>query len=122
VSAFPAQPPRQRSRRTGSYSGGSSPSPSLATGPQKRARLTHEWRTPPLWGVADSPPFLHDGRAGTLDEAIRLHSGEGERAAEAYRELTPAERSQLLTFLGTLRAPHATLAMTSKAQTDSPGN
>src|SRR5262249_50924591 len=22
-----------------------------------------EWRTPPLWGVADSAPYLHDGRA-----------------------------------------------------------
>jgi CxxC motif-containing protein (DUF1111 family) len=33
-----------------------------------------EWRTPPLWGVADSPPYLHDGRASTLDAAIRLHT------------------------------------------------
>jgi len=24
-----------------------------------------EWRTPPLWGVADSAPYLHDGRAAT---------------------------------------------------------
>src|SRR5262245_59501110 len=32
-----------------------------------------EWRTPPLWGVADSAPYLHDGRAATLEEAITLH-------------------------------------------------
>ena len=29
-----------------------------------------EWRTPPLWGVADSAPYLHDGRAATLEAAI----------------------------------------------------
>ena len=34
-----------------------------------------EWRTPPLWGVADSAPYLHDGRAATLEDAIKLHSG-----------------------------------------------
>src|SRR5207245_1572799 len=35
-----------------------------------------EWRTAPLWGVADSAPYLHDGRARTLEEAIQLHGGE----------------------------------------------
>ena len=32
-----------------------------------------EWRTPPLWGVRDSAPYLHDGRATTLEEAIAFH-------------------------------------------------
>ena len=43
-----------------------------------RTNLAQEWRTPPLWGVADSPPYLHDGRAYTLEDAIRLHDGEAE--------------------------------------------
>src|SRR5262249_27869616 len=34
-----------------------------------------EWRTPPLWGVADSVPYMHDGRAKTLEEAIKFHGG-----------------------------------------------
>jgi CxxC motif-containing protein (DUF1111 family) len=34
-----------------------------------------EWRTAPLWGVADSGPYLHDGRANSLAEAIELHGG-----------------------------------------------
>ena len=34
-----------------------------------------EWRTPPLWGVADSAPYMHDGRANTLSDAIELHGG-----------------------------------------------
>ena len=32
-----------------------------------------DFLTPPLWGVGNSGPWLHDGRAGSLDEAIRLH-------------------------------------------------
>ena len=35
-----------------------------------------QWRTPPLCGVSDLAPYLHDGRAPTLDAAIRLHGGE----------------------------------------------
>ena len=64
-----------------------------------------EWRTPPLWGVADSAPYLHDGRAATLQEAIALHSGQGGRAARRFAELKPAEQEQLIAFLKTLRAP-----------------
>lgn len=64
--------------------------------------LQQEWRTPPLWGVADSAPYLHDGRAATLDEAIRLHGGEALRAARGYAGLSNNERQQLLAFLGSL--------------------
>jgi CxxC motif-containing protein (DUF1111 family) len=64
-----------------------------------------EWRTPPLWGVADSAPYLHDGRAATLEEAIRLHGGQAKRAAERFAALAEAERGQLVAFLKTLRAP-----------------
>lgn len=64
-----------------------------------------EWRTPPLWGVADSAPYLHDGRAATLDEAIRLHGGQGARSAQRYLGLVQAEQEQVVAFLKTLRAP-----------------
>jgi CxxC motif-containing protein (DUF1111 family) len=64
-----------------------------------------EWRTPPLWGVADSAPYMHDGRAGTLGEAIKLHGGQGERSATRFGELKEAERMQVLAFLRTLQAP-----------------
>ena len=36
----------------------------------------NEFKTPPLWGLRASAPYLHDGRAATVDTAIRLHSGE----------------------------------------------
>jgi CxxC motif-containing protein (DUF1111 family) len=64
-----------------------------------------EWRTPPLWGVADSAPYLHDGRATTLMDAIVLHGGQGTRAAKRFSQLNGGEQGQLIAFLKTLRAP-----------------
>lgn len=64
-----------------------------------------EWRTPPLWGVADSAPYLHDGRAKTLDEAIRMHGGQAGRAASAYASLGVNGQRQIVAFLQSLKAP-----------------
>jgi CxxC motif-containing protein (DUF1111 family) len=64
-----------------------------------------EWRTPPLWGVADSAPYMHDGRARTLEDAIRLHGGQGLRSAQSFGQSSHDEQSQLVGFLKTLRAP-----------------
>lgn len=64
-----------------------------------------EWRTPPLWGVADSAPYLHDGRAATLTDAIQMHGGQGKRAVLNFQKLPPREQLQLLGFLRTLQAP-----------------
>lgn len=66
-----------------------------------------EWRTPPLWGVADSAPYLHDGRAATLHDAITAHEGQGAAAARSYATLSRIEREELLAFLRSLRAPRA---------------
>lgn len=67
--------------------------------------IHQEWRTPPLWGVASSAPYLHDGRAATLEQAIQWHGGEGQRAAEAFRSLKADERVDLFQFLNSLTAP-----------------
>lgn len=64
-----------------------------------------EWRTPPLWGVATSPPYLHDGRANTLEDAILQHGGQAEETAKRFRTAPPHERLQLVAFLKTLQAP-----------------
>ncbi len=71
-----------------------------------------EWRTPPLWGVAQSAPYLHDGRAATLDEAIRLHGGEASPTASRYVDLTDWQRGGLEAFLKTLIAPPSTTSET----------
>lgn len=64
-----------------------------------------EWRTPPLWGVRDSAPYLHDGRAETLEQAIAWHDGEANRSARRYFQLSSEQRTQLLAFLDSLAAP-----------------
>jgi CxxC motif-containing protein (DUF1111 family) len=65
-----------------------------------------EFLTRPLWGVADSGPWLHDGRATTLREAILLHEGEGSEANDSiqkYRQLSPEDQAAVVEFLRSLR-------------------
>ena len=71
------------------------------TGPATR----QEWRTPPLWGFRDSGPYLHDGRAATLEEAVAFHGGEAAKSAREFFGLAPRERQQVNAFLKTLAAP-----------------
>lgn len=61
--------------------------------------------TTKLWGAADSGPWLHDGRALTLSDAILLHGGEGQAAADGFAQLADGDRRALLAFLRTLRTP-----------------
>jgi CxxC motif-containing protein (DUF1111 family) len=68
-------------------------------------RINQEWRTPPLWGVADSAPYLHDGRAETLLEAISLHGGEAHATRERFLLLPLRDRQAIIAFLKTLVAP-----------------
>ena len=82
--------------------------PGLADGRQDFAASGSEWRTTPLWGlgllrtVNGHTRLLHDGRARDVSEAILWHGGEAERAKEAFRSMSKAERSALLTFLDSL--------------------
>ncbi|WP_406695097.1 di-heme oxidoredictase family protein [Singulisphaera sp. Ch08] len=64
-----------------------------------------EWRTAPLWGVADSAPYLHDGRAASLEDAIVLHGGEASDVAARFKEMSGVDRDAVIAFLKTLRAP-----------------
>ena len=69
------------------------------------AAVAQEWRTPPLWGVRDSAPYLHDGRADTLSDAIAMHGGEATRVVQAWHALSDADRTALDAFLRSLTAP-----------------
>lgn len=64
-----------------------------------------EWRTPPLWGVGDSAPYLHDGSAATLKDAIARHNGDAKTVTEKFRGLPQGDQTALLTFLKSLKAP-----------------
>ncbi|MDH3645735.1 MAG: hypothetical protein OER80_03090 [Gammaproteobacteria bacterium] len=68
-------------------------------------QANHEFMTAELWGVADTGPYLHDGRALTLNAAILAHGGEAETARTAYANLGETGQSELLIFLRTLRNP-----------------
>jgi len=69
--------------------------------------IRQEWRTPPLWGVADSAPYLHDGRAGTLREAILLHGGEASQSRRQFTRLSRQNQNAVILFLNSLRSPVA---------------
>ena len=43
-----------------------------------------QFTTARLWGVADTAPYLHDGRALTLTDAIALHGGEAQEARDVF--------------------------------------
>jgi CxxC motif-containing protein (DUF1111 family) len=60
--------------------------------------LPSEWRTAPLWGM-DNGPYLHDGRARSLEEAILWHGGEADSARRAFSGLAAEARRELLDFL-----------------------
>lgn len=62
-----------------------------------------EYLTPRLWGVADSAPYLHDGRAPSLDYAIAGHGGEGAAARAAYAASSHEEKGALRVYLMSLR-------------------
>jgi CxxC motif-containing protein (DUF1111 family) len=58
--------------------------------------------TSPLWGVAVTAPYMHDGRAPTLQDAIAEHDGEGAASRDAYLALVPDSQAQVIEFLQTL--------------------
>ena len=71
--------------------------------------LPAEWRTPPLWGLGLSKNsqggqifLMHDGRAGSTEEAILLHGGEASQNKNAFQQLSPADKNRLITFLESL--------------------
>ena len=59
-------------------------------------------RTAPLWGLRTRTRFMHDFESLTLEDAIRRHRGEARHVAERFRDLTPSEKQQLITFLNSL--------------------
>jgi cytochrome c551/c552 len=60
--------------------------------------------TKELWGVACTGPWLHDGRATTLTEAIQLHGGETEsvHSRDQFEALTSKDQKDVIAFLGNL--------------------
>lgn len=74
-----------------------------------------EFLTAELWGVGNSGPWLHDGRATTLEEAVLWHGeedppgvgepgrSEAQESRDAFLALDAGDRQALLSFLRSLR-------------------
>ena len=56
--------------------------------------------TKELWGVACTGPWLHDGRATTLTDAILWHGGEAASVRDRFKDLTASDQKNLIAFLG----------------------
>jgi len=64
--------------------------------------ITRLFVTEPLWGVATTAPYGHDGRSVTLRDVILRHGGEAQAARDAFDALDEDEEEDLVAFLGTL--------------------
>lgn len=75
----------------------------LGNGPREGERDSRtEFRTPPLWGIAvTGPPYLHDGSAKSIEDAILRHGGEAHRSRERYVALCQTAKDALLRFVRT---------------------
>jgi CxxC motif-containing protein (DUF1111 family) len=59
-------------------------------------------KTAPLWGLRFSAPYLHDGRAPTIPDAIRGHDGEASVARDRFNRLPSSQVHQLMDFMNAL--------------------
>jgi len=97
-----------------------SPLPAQGTDVAGINTVPSQFLTRPLWGVADTGPWLHDGRARSLREAILLHGdtsdpqcagSSAEPVIKVFRALSPQDQQAVVRFLLTLRLPTAAAAL-----------
>jgi CxxC motif-containing protein (DUF1111 family) len=69
--------------------------PELDDGIAEGGAKSSEWRTAPLWNVAEelaAGGLLHDGRARNIAEAVHWHGGEASRARKMFEALSAADK------------------------------
>ena len=79
--------------------------PRLAETFERGDLANDEFTTARLWGIADTAPYLHDGRATTLYDAIEFHGGEAQAARDAFLGLSQNNQEKILEFLLSLKTP-----------------
>ncbi len=62
--------------------------------------------TPRLWGVGSTAPYLHDGRATDLWQAIAAHGGEAAAARDSFLRLAASEQQSIVSYLKSLQLQH----------------
>ncbi|HEY5924148.1 MAG TPA: cytochrome c peroxidase [Kofleriaceae bacterium] len=99
---------------SGSGSGsGSQAAPVVDIGRMTVTKDEKDWaafKPPSLRNVTKSPPYFHDGSVAKLDEAVKLMASGGIKnknlnSALADRQLSAAELSDVIAFLGALDCP-----------------
>jgi CxxC motif-containing protein (DUF1111 family) len=75
---------------------------SLSDGIAQAAARPNELRTAPLWGLRARSPYLHDGRASSILEAIRLHDGEALIIRDRFLALPTSGQSAVVAFLNSI--------------------
>jgi len=71
----------------------------VQVGPQDTA---NKLRTAPLWGLRTKARFMHDLGSLSLENAIKRHDGEARDATQNFKDLSPAQKEELITFLKSL--------------------
>ncbi len=59
----------------------------------------NELRTTPLWGLQESAPYLHDGSAATIQDAIKRHGNQAAASRKAFDGLSWHLQQSLVEFL-----------------------
>ena len=75
---------------------------SLGDGIAQAAAGPNEMRTAPLWGLRARTPYLHDGRASTVLEAITLHDGEARVIRDRFLSLSADKQQAIIAFLNSI--------------------
>ncbi|MGB6544626.1 MAG: di-heme oxidoredictase family protein [Candidatus Acidiferrales bacterium] len=66
------------------------------------ADTQYKLRTMPLWGLRTRTQLMHDAQSSTYSDAIGRHAGEAAGETSKFNQLTPAQKSLLYAFLGSL--------------------
>jgi hypothetical protein len=64
--------------------------------------IRREFLTTPLWGVASTAPYGHDGRSINLMEVILRHGGEAQPERDAFAALSRPAQDEVIAFLNSL--------------------
>ncbi len=76
--------------------------PGLAESIDEEGTGASVFLTENLWGVGSTAPYLHDGRATTLTEAIQEHGGDADSSRSAFEALSTQEQQDLVAYLNGL--------------------
>jgi len=76
--------------------------PELDDGIAEGEAKSSEWRTAPLWNLADELAgggLLHDGRARSIGEAVHWHGGEASHTRKRFEALSAADQAAIENYL-----------------------